>query len=323
MVSAWRLLREALKTSWEVFKIMIPISVLVKLLGEAGVIEYLGIALEPVMGLMGLPGSMGLVWATAMIAGFYGGVVAFASLAPQAHLTVAQATVITTMVLVAHSMPIEVRIAQKAGPRLGAIAILRISVALIIGWGLHQVYALGGFLQTPHVSLWTPPPQNPSWMAWARSEAQTLFSIFLIIVALLFLMKVLERLGAIVLLARMLGPLLTALGMNRAAAPITIVGLTLGFTYGGALIIQEARSGRLGGRDVFFSIALMSLSHSIIEDTLFMMALGAHPSGTLGARFLLSLLVVSLLVRLFHGLSDETFSRLLCPLSSPKVTGET
>jgi hypothetical protein len=113
------------------------------------------------------------------------------------------------------------------------------------------------------------------------------------------------------------------LGMNRAAAPITIVGLTLGFTYGGALIIQEAHSGRLGGRDVFFSIALMSLSHSIIEDTLFMMALGAHPSGTLGARFLISLLVVSLLVRLFHGLSDDTFSRFLCPLSSPKGMGET
>jgi hypothetical protein len=227
------------------------------------------------------------------------------------------------MVLVAHSLPVEIRIAQKAGPRLGAIAILRVSVALIIGWGLHQVYAHGGFLQTSQVSLWTPTPQNPSWMAWAWSEAQTLFSIFLIIVALLFLMKVLERLGAIAFLRRMLGPILTALGMNRAAAPITIVGLTLGFTYGGALIIQEARSGRLGGRDVFFSIALMSLSHSIIEDTLLMMALGAHPSGTLWVRFLFSLLVVSLLVRLLHGLSDETFSRLLCPLSSSKAMGET
>ncbi len=77
---------------------------------------------------------MGLVWATAMVTNLYGGIVVFASLAPEAHLTVAQITVLTTMMLVAHALPVELRIAQKAGSRLHAMAFLRIAGALTLGW---------------------------------------------------------------------------------------------------------------------------------------------------------------------------------------------
>jgi hypothetical protein len=80
-------------------------------------------------------------------------------------------------------------------------------------------------------------------------------------------------------------------------------------------MIQEARSGKMGGRDVFFSIALMGLCHSLIEDSLLMMALGAHLSGTLWARLLFALVVVFLLVKLLRLVPDETFSRFLYPPS--------
>jgi hypothetical protein len=94
--------REALKTSYDLFKIIIPISILTKLLTDAGVTHYLGLALSPVMEVVGLPGSMGLVWATTLVTNIYGGIVVFASLAPEANLTIAQVTVLTTMMLIAH-----------------------------------------------------------------------------------------------------------------------------------------------------------------------------------------------------------------------------
>jgi hypothetical protein len=316
--SALALLREALKTSYDLFKIMVPISILVKLLQEVGVVEWLGVALGPVMGVVGLPGSMGLVWATAIVTGIYGGIAAFASLAPEAHLTVAQVTVLTTMMLIAHGLPIELQIAQKAGPRFSIMAILRLGGALMIGWGLYQVYVRGGFLQTPHVALssaslwdWSPPSQNPSWLAWAWGEAKSLLSISLIILALLFLTKLLERLGVTALLTQLLEPVLTALGISKAAAPITIVGMTLGLSFGGGLIIQEAQSGRLEKRDVFFSLALMSLCHSMIEDTLLMTVLGGHQSGILWGRLLFSFLTIFLLVKFLRNVPDETFNRFL------------
>ena len=116
------------------------------------------------------------------------------------------------------------------------------------------------------------------------------------------------------LVTKLLAPVLRLLGMSRNAAPVTIVGMTLGLTLGGGLIIQEARSGRLEKRDVFFSITLMGLCHSLIEDPLLMMALGAHLSGTLWARLLFALLAIFLLVNLLRYVPEKTFGRFLCPL---------
>ena len=49
------LLREAVKVSWDLFKIMVPVIVLAKVLKEIGVVGYVGAALGPVMKLVGLP----------------------------------------------------------------------------------------------------------------------------------------------------------------------------------------------------------------------------------------------------------------------------
>ena len=61
------LLVEAWKTSLILIKIVIPISIITKLMNDCGIITYIGLGLGPVMKCVGLPGSMGLVWATAMI----------------------------------------------------------------------------------------------------------------------------------------------------------------------------------------------------------------------------------------------------------------
>jgi hypothetical protein len=74
--------------------------------------------------------------------------------------------------------------------------------------------------------------------------------------------------------------------------------MVMGLTYGGGLIIQESKSGAVRAKDVFASLTLMGLTHSLIEDTLLLSLLGAHLSGILWARLLFSLVVVAGLVRL-------------------------
>jgi len=295
--------------SWVLFKILIPLSIITKILKEVGAVDQLGIWLGPVMHMVGLPGSMGLVWATAMVTNLYGGIVVFASLAPDAHLTVAQVTVLTTMMLLAHCLPIELRIAQKAGARLRLLLVLRVASALTLGWLLHRVYSATGYLQRPASLLWKPPAGDPSWGAWAVGEVRTLCMIFLIVLGLIIMLRILNRLGVTALLTRLLEPVLTGLGISRKAAPLTIVGMLMGMAYGGAFIIQEAVSGRLTKRDVVFSLALMSLCHSLFEDTLLMMALGAHGSGILWARLAFALTVVFVLVRLLRRAPEAAFDR--------------
>lgn len=305
------LLKEAAKASYDLFKVIVPVSIIIKVLLELGAVEHLGAALGPVMELVGLPGSMGLVWATAMVANIYGGMVAFVTLAPEANLTVAQATVLCSMILVAHGLLTELRIAQKSGPRMRAMAALRLTGAVALGWLLNQVYTRGGLLQGPNITLWNPEPTDHSWGSWALGQLKTLAAIFAIILALLFVMKLLKRIGVTDLLIRLLEPVLRILGISKAAAPVTVIGMTMGITYGGGLIIQQARSGAMRKRDIFFSLALMGLCHSLIEDTLLMVALGAHTSGILWARLGFSLVVVFVLVRLLKRVPEKVFDRLL------------
>ena len=54
------------------FKILVPISILVKVLQETGGIAYVSAFFDPLMQLMGLPGEMGIVWASAIFGNLYG-----------------------------------------------------------------------------------------------------------------------------------------------------------------------------------------------------------------------------------------------------------
>jgi hypothetical protein len=305
------LLGAALRTSGELFKIIVPIIIVTRVLQQWGLVDQLGALLAPLMQLVGLPGPSGLVWATALVTNLYGGMLVFASLAPGLGLTAAQVTVLTTMMLVAHALPVELRIAQKAGTRFRAMALLRLGGALLLGGLLNLFYQLTGTLQQANRSLWNPPDVDPTWSAWLLTELRNLGSIFLIIFSLMALLRLLQRLGVSALLIRLLEPLLTLLGIGRAAAPLTIIGMTLGLSYGGGLIIHEARSGRLSKRDIFCSLALMGLCHSLIEDTLVMMLLGGHISGVLWGRLAFSLLVVYLLGRLIRVMPQISFERFL------------
>lgn len=305
------ILRRSVRISLELYKIMIPIIIGVKILQDLGLISWLALPLSPVMELVGLPGEMGLVWATALINNIYGSMIVFASLAGQHDLSVAQVTVLCTMILVAHSLPVELEIARKSGPRLLFQACLRIAGALFLGWLLARIYAWGGWLQEPNVLVWQPEPESAALPAWALGQARNLAMIFVIIVILNLAMRVLTGVGLTALCVRLLAPLLRGLGIGPEAGTLTIVGMVMGLSYGGGLIMHEARSGKVADKDVFASLSLMGLSHSVFEDTLLMAVLGAHSSGLLWARVIFTLVVVALLVRAVTWLGDEFFYRRL------------
>lgn len=305
------LLRRSGRISLELYKIMIPILIVVKILQEFDLISLAALPLAPIMGLVGLPGEMGLVWATAMINNIYGSMIVFVSLAADHPLTVAQVTVLCTMILIAHSLPIELQVVRKSGPALWFQAVLRIGGAIILGWMLSRVYAWGGWLQESNVLLWRPDPQSPDLVSWGLSQVRNLVMIFVVIVGLNGLMQIFNAIRLTDLCVRLLTPLLRLLGIGREAGPLTIVGMIMGLSYGGGMIMHEAHSGKVAAKDVFSSLSLMGLAHSIFEDTLLMAVLGAHASGLLWARVAFTLVVTAILVRVVTRLGDHIFYRYL------------
>mgnify|MGYP006975368253 FL=1 len=305
------ILRRSTRISLELYKIMVPIIICVKLLQELGLISWLALPLAPVMKLVGLPGEMGLVWATAMINNIYSGMIVFVSLAADHVLSVAQVTVLGTMILLAHALPLELQIVRRSGPRIGFQALLRIGGALMLGWLLSRIYAWGGWLQEPSALLWQPKAESVSLLQWGLGQVQNLAMIFVIILILNVVMRLLTAVGLTALCVRLLAPLLRILGIGPEAGTLTIVGMVMGLSYGGGLIMHEAHSGKIASKDIFSSLSLMSLSHSVFEDTLLMAVLGGHTSGLLWARIFFTLIVIAALVRIVTWLGDGFFYRRL------------
>lgn len=302
-------LKDATRISLDLFKIMIPVVIAVKVLQELNLIGYLAAPLGPIMKLVGLPGEMGLVWATALVNNIYSGLIVFLSLAQDQPLTAAQATVLGTMILVAHSMPVELRVVQSSGPRLCFQLIIRMAGAFFIGLLLHMAYDTFGLLQGPANIILTPDDSavNKTLIEWALGETRNLISIFGIIFSLLAIMRILTKFKIIAAMDFMLRPLLTLMGIGSKASALTVVGLTMGLSYGGGMIIHETKSGRIDKKDVFYSLTLMSLCHSVFEDTLLLMMIGGHISGLFWGRLILSILIVAALVQLTK-IIPETFS---------------
>lgn len=295
-----KIIHKSSRISWTLFKLMIPIIIVMKVLQEYGIIELLSGLLAPVMELVGLPGAMGLVWATAMLTNLYGGIIVYAGLAADVPMTVAQVTLVSSMMLIAHGLPLEARIAQKAGVSMAWTLLFRIGMAVLFAVIFNQIYLLGDWLQQPAVLLWSPEPVDSAFTAWILDQLYSLLIIFIIVVALVLLLDILQRLGIIQWINAQLRPVLHLLGIGREAETIALVGLTLGISYGGALLIDEAEAGHIQPRDVLFSISLLGLSHSLIEDTLLMMLIGADLTGILLGRVLFTLVVIYLMVKLLQ-----------------------
>jgi len=255
------------------------------------------------MQLVGLPASMGLVWATTMLTNIYGGMIIFISNTNEP-LSVAQVTVLGSMMLLAHGLPIEVRIAQKAGIRVLFTLFLRIAGALLLGFLLFKFYSIGGFLIENNHALWKPQIiTDTSLLAWGLNQLKVLAQVFAVIAVLVIFLRLLKLSGIEKLLMLILKPLLNILGLSEKTTSISIIGITLGLTYGGGLLINEAKKGTISKLDILGSLSLLALCHSLIEDTLLIMLLGADLSGILYARVIFSLIVIAIFVRIikrFH-----------------------
>lgn len=311
---ASEILRDAFSASFELFKVMIPIIILVKALQEFGLIQYLAWPLEPIMSLVGLPAEMGLVWATALINNIYTGIIVLLSLTGDIPLTTAQATVLGVLMLVGHGLPVECAIASKSGARFLFQAGLRLFGAFVFGGILNLIYTKTGTLQEPATMLFDPDTaltSDGSLIDWALHQGENLISIFFIILALLVLMRILHAIKVIDLINRMLRPVLDAIGIGPKASAITVIGLTMGLSYGGGLIINEAKNGNVDKEDIFYSLSLMGLSHSLIEDTLLIMLIGGHLSGIFWGRLILSIIAMMGIVQIVRRLPKSTQQKCL------------
>ena len=229
------------------------------------------------------------------ISSIFSGLMVLVSLLPQLpEISVAQMTVFGVFLLIAHSLILEIRIAGQCGASMPFQLVLRVGSAFAAALLLHLILDGTGLLQgRANVLLAAEPTAGIA--EWSVQQFFNLVRMYVIICLVMILQKALDTFRISECVGRLLGPLLRLLGISSHAVSIVIIGFTMGILYGSGSLISSAQENKLSDRDIFCSISLLGLSHSLIEDTLLLSLIGASLWGLLGFRILFTLVIGALL----------------------------
>lgn len=177
VVELKQLSADIISTTVSLFKVMIPMIILIKIVEELGGVTLLGDWLAPFMDTLGLPSSVALVWATTMLTNLYAGLLVLIN--TDVSLTVAQVTVLSSLLLISHSLPIEGVISKKAGVPMWVILLLRVGGGVLFAWLQHVYYTSTASNQHIAPILWkNEPPVYASYGDWAIGQVESLLTIF-------------------------------------------------------------------------------------------------------------------------------------------------
>ncbi len=263
--------RPAAKTGFWLIKITVPVSFGVLLLKFTGLLAVIAKVCAPLFALFGMPGEAALVFVTAALVNIYACIGVMETLGLSGHTV----TILALMCLISHSLPVETAVQKRTGSSFWLILAIRLVTsfagALILSLFLKadpQAVASTGVAMVSGGF-------GEEFMGWLIGMAILCAKILVLITLLMIMQRVMEEFGMIQWLSRMLKYPLMALGIPREAAFLWIVANTLGLAYGAGIIIDHVERGRLSARHADILNAHIAVSHSLLEDTLLFVAVGA------------------------------------------------
>lgn len=133
--SVRKALPKALKTCLWLFKIILPISLLVRLLQYSGLLDLFSGYLNPVFSGMGLPGETAIIFLTSIFTPLYAPIALITSMS----LSVREATILAMMCLISHNLFVECSIQAKTGSSWIGMFILRIVMSFVAAFSLNAI----------------------------------------------------------------------------------------------------------------------------------------------------------------------------------------
>ena len=305
--------------SFELFKIMIPTLILVKVAEIYGLVAVLTNLFAPLMTVMGLPAEMALAITTTMLTNPYAGIIVLASTPGIEQLTVAQTTILASFILFTHSVIIEAAISRQAGLSAGATIIIRILSGILFCTLLNSVFSTfelfgqTAVLNLPEMSI------APTLKQWIIDQIKGLVFIQFVIIILITFLEILRLLGIEKIIRICLSPFLKILNIGQSASTIVVVGLTLGLGFGGGLMIKDVKQGIVAPRSAVGALIFINLFHSLIEDTTILLLIGPSLFTILAIRGLFVFALTFVLIKIFDNLPINAYDRFLYSRSINKL----
>lgn len=283
-------MRPSLKTSMWLLKIMIPISLAVRLLQHMGVIEWCAQWLNPVFQYIGLPGASAIAFLTGASVTTYACLAVMLSMA----LTLREATILSIMVLICHALPMECAVVKKVGSKPFRMAVIRIVGAFLAAIYLNMVLPVmdtpfGGAAANAVTESMT--VIGVLW-EWLQSSLKLSVMIIAIIYSLMVVQQVMENFNIMVKLVRPLEPIMVFFGLPRHSAYLWLVGNVLGISYGSAMMIEMEDNGLITKEEANEVNYHLVMNHSMLEDTMVFASAGVSAVWILSTRILFAWLLV-------------------------------
>ena len=290
-------LASGINKGWQGFlwmmKIIIPISFVTALLAWTGWIGTLDILIAPVMGVLNLPSMASVPLLVGMLTGIYGGIAAMAVLP----LSSEQMTIIAIFLLISHNLVQEGIIQGKSGINPLKATLFRIGASVITVLIVGQCIDLNGTVDIVSEEAFKGASQ-PFWVMvheWGSTILMLVIKIFFIIMGIVTALEIFKNLGWITHVVDFFSPLLRFMGLGRKVGILWITAVVFGLSYGGALIVEEAREEQLTKRELETLHLSIGINHSMIEDPVLFLPLGVGAFWLWIPRLAMALIAVRLL----------------------------
>jgi len=271
-------LRRGAAKGWRGFvwmlKIILPVSLLTFLLDFSGFLTHLDGLLEPLMGAIHLPAMAALPLLAGLLTGIYGGIAAMTVLP----FTVQQMTLMAVFLLIAHSLIQEGLVQHHSGCPMWMATANRLVAAVLtvfaMGWlmGPETVQKSADMaLAGTTIAFW------PALQGWGVAMTALCLKMLLIVVGLMMVMELAKQYRLIEKVVRLIEPLLGLMGLDRQVGMLWLTAALLGITYGGALIVEEVREGKLPPDRLKTLHVSIGINHAMLEDPAIFIPLGIHP----------------------------------------------
>lgn len=282
-------LPKAGKTCLWLLKIILPISLLVRLLQYSGILDHISEVLTPVFSRLGLPGETAIIFITSVFSPLYAPIALITSMS----LGVREATILALMCLTSHNLMVESSVQAKTGSSFWGMTLLRLVMSFVIAFCLNRVMPHEGWGQIGIAQSAAVCDSLPEvFILWFTSSMKVVISIFLIVTALMILHYLLDEFKLMRGLSTFFSPLMRLFGLPRDAAFLWLVGNVVGLAYGGAIMVEQMERKKLLYSEGNTLNHHLAICHSLLEDTIIFVAIGLPAFWLVFTRLFFAILVV-------------------------------